>query len=790
MIRIRVLAAALLAMGVGWQSVMGEVRVGGEAWGAALVALGLLGAVWSMSDLRWRRALPLGAGLMLATGLGAIALVDLFARIQEVPPLTRALVWAVRLVGLEATVHDGRLMAHVDTDLLDWRPTLPRLAAFPFVIVAVGYGFLAVLVPMAGRLRWLGWSLAALAGAFLLRGVVLASVRASLPETGVETGAAFIFLTTLPFVLLAARPVHAGVAEEGRARLQPVLLATFAALSVIGLKFADGGAPGQGRVLFADTHGRWEPTDLPFDTENFGRRNAYSFGNLYDLLGRYFAIERLTEGPLTPALLASHDVLILKTPTQPYQPAEIDAVEQFVEAGGGLLLIGDHTDLFGMSSFMNQLSGRFGIRFRADDTFSLADEGPSTWERPALMPHPIVAGIESFDFETSCSLEVPPRARIVMAGHALGAEMADYNNPGFFGNIHVDLRDRFGFFTQVAALDHGEGRVVAFADSTPFSNFSLFFPGRWELAVSSVDWLNHAPGSMTWLGDAAKVAAAAAFVLLLLTRPGPVTIGVLALWGGAALGLGAVALARPEASLPEPHTRVPIVAFDRGISGGVYPPSLNTDPAINNVAFDTLFTTAQRLGYQPMMAADLAEAMERGDMVVILHPDRIPDQEMRNQLMAFVSNGGSILVADSLVNRTSEANALVESFGLRLEIEARDVMPERVIPDASAAPQRLSRPVQAVLGGYPVLVDPEGRALYAEAEVGNGTVGVLAETLALTRGGLGNRFYDTPNAEQQERYNVAFMVLERGVAGGDDLRFGLPGESRPKRPGAGSGPAE
>lgn len=767
MIASRWMMASLLLLGVGWQAIMGETRVDGLIPGALLVAAGLAMLAVSLRRLPKLKVASMVVTIALATGFGALLLVDLLARVQELRWLNAVIGTAVQMFGIDTTMHDGRVLAHVDTAVLDWRPGLPRLAAFPFGIVLLGLIGAALHFPLRQGLRWLLLSVAALAAVFLLRGVLLAAVRLSLPDQGVETSTLFVLLTCLPFVLLAARPIEFGEQTRGGPLFQPVAIFALAAFAVIALRFEDIGEPGQGRVLFSDIHGRWEPTDLPFDTENFGRQNAYSYGNMYDLLGRYFDTSRITEGRLTAERLADVDVLIMKTPTEPYTPEEISLVEAFVTDGGGLLLIGDHTDLFGMSTYMNRLSSRFGIRFRADDTFSLYDEGPSTWQRPAFLPHPIVSGIEAFDFETSCSLEVPANARIVMAGHALGAEMADYNNPGFFGNIHLDLNDRLGFFPQVAALDHGKGRVVAFADSTPFSNFSLFFPGRWELALASVQFLNHDPGRLSAVRLWSALAALAALLGCLILRRGPDPVNAAAMLLGGAVGAMVVGAAQGEPMMPEAQTEVPVVAFDRGISAGAYPPSLNTDPSIANSAFDTLFTSVQRLGYQPLMTRDIDQAMDRADLIVMLYPVETLDEDAQNRLLAYVSRGGSLLVADSLVNRSSQANALLQMFGLQIGVEMAEITPQPVIPTPGARPKRLGRPVLSVMGGYPVLVDDEGRSLYAEAEIGNGMVGALAESTALSRGGLGNRFYDTPNEEQQERYNVAFMLLERGVKGGD-----------------------
>jgi len=57
-------------------------------------------------------------------------------------------------------------------------------------------------------------------------------------------------------------------------------------------------------------------------------------------------------------------VLILKDPTATYDPSEVDLMEKFVKAGGGILMVGEHTDVFGTGRNLNDLARRFGFEFR------------------------------------------------------------------------------------------------------------------------------------------------------------------------------------------------------------------------------------------------------------------------------------------------------------------------------------------------------------------------------------------------------------------------------------------
>ena len=67
-----------------------------------------------------------------------------------------------------------------------------------------------------------------------------------------------------------------------------------------------------------------------------------------------------------------------------------------------------------------------------------------------------------------------------------------YHESNYHPQAEYRPRMQYGAYCQLWATTHGRGRVLAFADSTIFSNFCLFQPGKAELLVSMLRWLNHA----------------------------------------------------------------------------------------------------------------------------------------------------------------------------------------------------------------------------------------------------------------------------------------------------------
>ncbi len=74
----------------------------------------------------------------------------------------------------------------------------------------------------------------------------------------------------------------------------------------------------------------------------------------------------ITHERLTPEMLEDCDILVVPCSFSTYDPAadyadaEIDAIEQWVKAGGGLLLIADHSSF---ATDMDDIAARFGVRW-------------------------------------------------------------------------------------------------------------------------------------------------------------------------------------------------------------------------------------------------------------------------------------------------------------------------------------------------------------------------------------------------------------------------------------------
>gem|GEM_PF-2079017 len=495
------------------------------------------------------------------------------------------------------------------------------------------------------------------------------------------------------------------------------------------------------RVLIDESHSDWEWTTEPFDTSSFGIRAEYNYYCLRKFISHFYDVS-LIQDAITPRVLNSQEnlnaprtsdgqhslntntVLIIKTPTRAYDTAEIDAILRFVENGGGLLLIGDHDNLFGMTTHLNAIAERFGMRFRNDDTFDLVTGGFSSLVSLGPWSHPAVRGIRRFEFLTSCTVEagtgIEGRVGIggiepVILGCAIASEDGDYGHPNFFGNIAYDLSDRFGVFMQAAATRFGRGRVLLFTDSTCFSNFCMFAPGAAELILG---FLGH-------LSDGIPDACACHLA-----------------------GRVLVDTVHSHASFYDYLGYRGFPAWQR---------------------FEEFYLSIVRMGLFPAGGEidDLAQMPARS--LVIVNPRGQFSAGELATLSDFVEGGGSLLVLDTIANPGRTASEILRMFGMNLAI----------VPSSGQGEADFV-PVLEVRGGEPIVNDPSyghpsptgssaidssvtgssGRVTAARACYGNGVVIAAVDSYMYSEIGLGKPLQHTHTYDRHlPRFRSLFRLL-------------------------------
>ena len=697
------------------------------------------------------------------------------SRYHEADFSTPFFYWVLKAIGFPAALSQKTIYLPTPGEVIPMVTTWEKLGLY-FCLVFFLAGLLLVsLAPPGRRIRSVIILVLAVLGYAIVRYLFLTAIFVDNGKPEIFWKPIWVLVSFIPLALLLMRlfplewkTFHLQVVRPQGKHLALGFLNLLFVFSLVGaFVLHDPGVPKQGRVLIDEFHSDWELTTKKYDTIWYGVESSYNYYCLADYWNHYYRVESRSEN-LTPELLSEYDVLIAKMPTTPYSDSEIEAIDRFVQKGGGLFLIGDHTNVFGTSTILNPLAKRFGLRFNHDSTYDLITSDLTLYQPPRLLPHPAVQRMPYFLFATSCTLDAPFFSESVITGYNLKTLDLDYSKPGFFPEKEKVKNYRFGLFLQATAVRHGQGRVLAFTDSTCFSNFYMFIPGKPELALGVVDWLNRENGPVNYRVILLLVAAlslgAAGYLVYRARKEQIIYVLLFFTIIGVILVPGTFgSLNRSLNPPPTPHTGFVKVAFESEHSRFLLPATrFIRNPKED---FQTFYVWTQRLGYVPSYSPTLAQALDKGDVIVLINPRKPFSPQQIDEIARYVEYGGKILLLeDAFVDYPgpeSPANQLLESFGMRINYMVRKNSRVNTVENQPIG--AISHSL-AVEGGQPLLLFDDGAALFSVARSGQGMLAVMASSSSFNNLALGTTS-TVPNEYRRFLYQLEFWMLESMVKG-------------------------
>jgi len=180
-----------------------------------------------------------------------------------------------------------------------------------------------------------------------------------------------------------------------------------------------------------------------------------------------YGMDELRTGPLTPGALSGYCGLVLADPEIPFTEDEVSAIRDFVEAGGGLLVLGEGGGQPGNSN-CNPILGPFGIRLDQDYIYDDTDnhDGKNRWPLiRGFADHDVTEGVDDLWYLSGASLHVRAPVRrlgwgdddsYTRGGHRLESSWATVT-PTIDGHISAG---EWGEATRVDLRTSAEASVV------------------------------------------------------------------------------------------------------------------------------------------------------------------------------------------------------------------------------------------------------------------------------------------------------------------------------------------
>ena len=428
------------------------------------------------------------------------------------------------------------------------------------------------------------------------------------------------------------------------------------------------------------------------------------------------------------------------------------------------------------------------------------------------VPHAAIQHVPTFDFAVSCSIAPGwSLGHSVVTGTRLWSMPPDYHNENYMSQAQHLPEMRGGAFVQAWATGSGRGRVAAWADSTIFSNFCIYQPGKVEVMLDLVQWLNHEgrPINPAWfvLGLGLLVLAAGLWLSrdcpdfrqpdtngenrsTVVGETGTVPLGatrattalvlvaaaVACGWAG-----GSAAVAQTQhwcEPLPPAVRPKPCVVIDRTTSCVPLADGAFLQDQ-EGKGYALLEQWIPRLGY--VTAERQGAAAFSGDALVVLCPTVAPGRQFCDRLARYVADGGKLLVIDSAENSAhSTANELLRPFGLafsynegcrgRLTLEkgvgnllckAPGGLSQQKVPDPFFQVDHACQ----VQGGQAIATVGKKQIVAAVAIHGKGRVMAVGLGHVWNDAHMGMQWWHYPDATEKARYEALFTLLQAVVEG-------------------------
>jgi len=280
-------------------------------------------------------------------------------------------------------------------------------------------------------------------------------------------------------------------------RLIPVVLALSLGLGCTPELFQK--PDGEGHWILVDlVHTDLQnPVDHRLDRGVYAYQGVHGYSRLFDHLGDHgYPWTATRHQRIDAELLQGFSVLfinLLHEGSPDFEPREIEAIQDFVQAGGGLFAIADHSNVYRHAERLNPLIKPMGIEVGFHTALDSEAVAGSAWTLVRnLDAHATNDGLELISFQTGGTL-LTDQGTAFLSESAFGDFWDEDNDEGFYGNWTFDgdpeVEPQGADIAVVAAAEYGQGRVMVVSDQNIYGDVWLHFADNFAHALNGFEWV-------------------------------------------------------------------------------------------------------------------------------------------------------------------------------------------------------------------------------------------------------------------------------------------------------------
>jgi hypothetical protein len=349
-------------------------------------------------------------------------------------------------------------------------------------------------------------------------------------------------------------------------------------------------------------------------------------------------------------------VLVVINPTNSWAPGQLEDIWSFVERGGGLWVLGDHTDIMGSQAPLDELLKPAGVRFLFDSGFPARPE----WrDCLSTLRHPVTLRLrEASDsvISVGASLAVKAPSHTLVWGRYGFSDLGNHLNVqgAYLGDYSYQRGEQLGDVALVSGGSVGRGRVLVFGDTSPLQNAALPMSFS-SLVVPALDWLSGndhgGPTLRRWLGALSMVVMAGVTLMWRLAWM-TVASGLLLVTGLEIGGMTQAIALKP--GLEEGSVALVDLSHGNRISLAPLTPE----------SIGPFLVTLLRNGHLPeFMHQWSAARLEKASVLVVTAPTVQFSQGELEALDGFVKRGGLLMVNCGWEEKGRAATELMARYG-------------------------------------------------------------------------------------------------------------------------------